>query len=282
MQPIHFRASHVQSRDVEGSGSRSNSADISDSWSRVRGAVAYLYEAIRRCMSSSPADAVSKGTTTAPLGLLDGLTQPVKTMFLAESQKMEVPANFHLFKQGETASQLFLLVNGHVKYFRVTREGKQVILWWLGPGDAFGLGTMLADPPAYIGTAESVSACELICWNHAVVRQFALSHPQLACNSLSIVLHYLSSLTERHTAMLSNTANDRVAKVLLNLGKRKGHVEPYGVNLDITNEELASLADVSPFTVSRTLSELHRKGALTKRRKVLTIHAPEALLPETR
>lgn len=212
------------------------------------------------------------------MGLLDGLTEPVKTMFLAESQKMDVRANTQLCIEGQPASQLFLLVKGHVKYFRLTSQGKQVILWWLGPGDPFGLGTMLADPPPYIGTAESVSTCELICWPQPSVRRFALAHPQLACNALSIVLHYLSALSDRHVGILGNTANDRIAKVLLSLGRRKGHVQPQGVDLEITNEELASLADVSPFTVSRTLSDLHRKGALTKRRKVLTIHTPEALV----
>jgi CRP/FNR family transcriptional regulator, nitrogen oxide reductase regulator len=233
-------------------------------------------------MSSSAADAISKSATSSPTGLLDGLTQPVRTMFLAESQKVEVRANAQLFVEGHSASQLFLLMKGHVKYFRLTPQGKQVILWWLGPGDAFGLGTMLADPPPYIGTAESVSACELLCWPQASVRTFAMAHPQIACNALSIVLHYLGALSDRHAAFLGNTANDRVARVLLNLGRRKGHVQPHGVDLDITNEELASLADVSPFTVSRTLSELHRKGALTKRRKVLTIHSPEALVPPSR
>jgi CRP-like cAMP-binding protein len=232
-------------------------------------------------MSSSAGDAISKGTTLSPTGLLDGLTQPVKTMFLAESKRLEVRANSQLFIEGHPASQLFLLMKGHVKYFRLTSQGKQVILWWLGPGDAFGLGTMLADPPPYIGTAESVSPCELFCWPQPSVRTFALAHPQLACNALSIVLNYLAALSDRHAAILGDTANDRVARVLLNLGRRKGHVQPHGVDLDITNEELASLADVSPFTVSRTLSELHRKGALTKRRKVLTIHTPEALVPSS-
>ena len=232
-------------------------------------------------MSATPAADLSKAMAISSARLLEGLEPAVKTSFLGEANKVEVPANVQLCAEGQKASHLFLLTKGHAKYYRLTNQGKQVILYWLAPGDTFGLGTLLPDPPPYMGSADSVSACEVVSWEHATIRRFALTHPQLACNALAIVLNYLSLLTDRHTAILGNAANDRIARTLLNLGKRKGNLNPSGVDLDITNEELASLADVSPFTVSRVLNEWRRKGAVTKRRKTLRIHAPEALLPRS-
>jgi len=194
---------------------------------------------------------------------------------------MNVQPNVQLCSEGQTASNLFLLTKGQVKYYRLTSEGKQVILYWLEPGDVFGLGTLLAEPQAYIGSGDSISSCEVILWDQATMRRLALAHPQLACNALGIVLHYLSLLADRHSAILGSSANHRIAKALLSIGERRGSISSTGVELDITNEELASLADVSPFTVSRVLSDLQRKGAVKKRRKGLRIDAPEALLPQT-
>lgn len=233
-------------------------------------------------MSSTPADAIPKAATLSSARLFEGLASSARTSFVAEAHRVDVQANIQLCVEGQTASHLFMLTKGHAKYYRLTSQGKQVILYWLGPGDTFGLGTLLAEPPPYIGSADSVSPCEVVSWNHATVRRFALAHPQVACNAIGIVLHYLSLLADRHSAILGSAANDRIAKALLSLGKHKGNVHPGGVDLDITNEQLASLADVSPFTVSRVLNDLHRKGAVTKRRKGLQIHAPEALLPQTR
>jgi len=212
--------------------------------------------------------------------LFEGLPQSVKASMLAGARTIAVPANSQLCAEGETASHLFLIMKGQAKYCRVTRDGKQVILYWLGPGDTFGLGTLAADPMPYLGSAHSVSPCKIVSWPHATVRHFALDHPQLACNAVGIVLVYLSAGAERHSGILGSSAKDRVAKALINLGKRS--VTPDGIDLHITNEELASLADVSPFTVSRVLNEWHRKGALTKGRKALRIHTPEALVAHSR
>jgi len=212
--------------------------------------------------------------------LFEGLQQSVKTALMAEARRMEVSANVQLCSEGEAAAQLFLILKGQAKYCRLTRDGKQVILYWLGPGDTFGLGTLAADPVPYVGSAFSVSDCQIVAWTHANIRRLALAHPQLACNAVSIVLHYLSAGAERHSGILGSSAKDRVAKALIGLAKR--HVSPEGIDLHITNEELASLADVSPFTVSRVLNNWSRHGALTKQRKILHIHAPEALVNHDR
>ena len=212
--------------------------------------------------------------------LFEGLQQSVKTALMADARRMEVSSNVQLCAEGDTAAQLFLILTGQAKYCRLTRDGRQIILYWLGPGDTFGLGTLAADPVPYVGSAYSVSDCQIVSWTHANIRRFALAHPQLACNAVSIVLHYLSAGVERHSGILGSSAKDRVAKTLINLAKR--NVNPDGIDLHITNEELASLADVSPFTVSRVLNEWSRHGAVKKERKVLHINAPEALVNHNR
>jgi CRP-like cAMP-binding protein len=53
---------------------------------------------------------------------------------------------------------------------------------------------------------------------------------------------------------------------------------PSGVEIEIKNEDLASLADVSFFTASRCLQEWERKGAVEKSRGKVLIRSPEKLL----
>lgn len=216
--------------------------------------------------------------TTSPVRLLEGLSDKDRQSVLAEARSQHFREGALLCTEGEKASTLFLVTNGNAKLSRLTKRGKQVILYWLGPGDAFGLGTLLADPLPYLASAEAISRCEVNTWSYATIRRLAQQYPQLCCNALRIVLLYLSFQTERHSGILDNTAKGRIAKTLVHLAKRSGRVNPDGIDLHITNEHLASLADVSSFTVSRVLNEWQRTHDLAKHRNGLHIYAPEAIV----
>ena len=53
---------------------------------------------------------------------------------------------------------------------------------------------------------------------------------------------------------------------------------PGGVEVRITNEELANAANVTPFTASRLMSDWQRDRALVKRRGAILLRSPERLL----
>jgi CRP-like cAMP-binding protein len=79
-----------------------------------------------------------------------------------------------------------------------------------------------------------------------------------------------------HVALCSETARERVAHVLLALAPLIGQKSPDGIELDVTNQELADSTNISPYTTSRLINEWQRTGALRKRRgKILFLGSPE-------
>jgi len=50
-----------------------------------------------------------------------------------------------------------------------------------------------------------------------------------------------------------------------------------GIEFDITNEEMANAANITPYTASRILSEWQRNGAIRKRRGKIVVHSTERL-----
>jgi CRP-like cAMP-binding protein len=93
-----------------------------------------------------------------------------------------------------------------------------------------------------------------------------------------MLIDYLKAYAERHAGLLTKTAEQRLADKLLDLGYRSGREHPKGVEVEVTNEQLGSLADVSLFTASRLLSGWERKGAVLKERGKVVIRSPEALV----
>jgi len=140
------------------------------------------------------------------------------------------------------------------------------------------VAAFLSEPTGYLGTAKSVSRSEVLIWDHRMVSQLARVYPRLAENALRTALRYIALHTERHMRLVSGSAQDRLAFALTSLGSRAGHALPTGVEIDVKNEDLASLADVNFFTATRLLKEWERKGAVEKSRGKVLIRCPEKLV----
>jgi CRP-like cAMP-binding protein len=210
--------------------------------------------------------------------LLAGIDPDARRAIIASSRRRTLQPAQVLFRAGEPADRLFVLSSGSVRFGRLGSTGREVVMGILGPGDVFGLGTILAAQMEYMGTAESLERGEALVWTRDVIRRLAEAHPQLAGNVLHVAIIYVAQFAERHERLLSRTAEQRLAHALMRLGSRIGNPSPSGVDVRINNEELASLSDVSPFTASRLLKDWDRSGTVNKSRGSVRILCPEKLL----
>jgi CRP-like cAMP-binding protein len=186
---------------------------------------------------------------------------------------------FQIIKNSEEPTAYFFLAEvGFVDYFVLTSDGREILLRRLVAGDTFGNAALLAEPMGYLGTVRAVDKAEILVWERRVARQLAVAYPRLVENAIHTSLHYLALYAQRHIRLVSNMAQEKVAYALADLGSRTGHVLPAGVEVDIKNEDLASLADVSSFTVSRILGEWERENVVSKTRGSVLILRPEKML----
>ena len=190
--------------------------------------------------------------------------------------------NSVITSQSNPADHLFLLTSGHARHFYLTDEGKKTLLLWLTPGDIFGGVAFLSEDKNYLLSTEAVTHSSVLVWDHAAIRELAGQYPKLAENALSIASDYLAWYLADHIALISRTARQRLSRVLICLAKTIGHQTPTGVEFDVTNEELASAANITPFTASRLLSRWQTSRAIVKRRGKLLLRSPELLLLSTR
>jgi CRP-like cAMP-binding protein len=210
--------------------------------------------------------------------LLAGLSPSQMADILAQGRRLQVMPKTRLCTGGDKAEHLFVLLRGRVKYSRLTAEGDEITLRLFTPGETFGLATLLPDPLNYLGTAEAVLAGELLVWNHHEISRLSGRYPHIKTNGLLIALHLLGTVSDRHADLFEGSANHRLARALIDVGRRTGGIRPQGIDVHITNEQLGSLADVSRFTASRVLSGWSRAGIITKERNIVRIHSPEGLL----
>ncbi|HXW93549.1 MAG TPA: Crp/Fnr family transcriptional regulator [Terriglobales bacterium] len=216
--------------------------------------------------------------------------EPVRSRILDGFSKLEVSsilgaATFRRYSSGvvvlnqeDPAEHFLLLRTGCARLFYVTQEGRKVLLRWLGPGEILGGAAILPMPTTYLVSTEMVKDSSVFGWRRERIRSLVARYPRLLDNALPFALDHLTWFLAAQLALISKTARERLAQVLLSLAEGIGHKISGGIQLDITNEQLANAANITPFTASRLLSEWQRSGAILKTRGMIMVHAPERLL----
>ena len=212
---------------------------------------------------------------------LGGLAPRDLKVVLAAARQRQFFANSVVANQGHPADYLFLLTRGRARFFFNTREGKKVVLLWLTPGEIFGGSALLSMPSPYLLSTETLKDSSMLVWDRATLRNLAAHYPRLRENALLIASDYLAWYLADHVALISQTARQRLARVLVCLAETIGYKSSDGFEFDATNEELASAANVTAFTASRLLSEWQSNRAVVKRRGKILLRSPERLLVHT-
>ena len=211
----------------------------------------------------------------------DGLSPFDLQIILTAAKQRRYLANSVIINQGHPAENLFLLTKGRARYFFDTTDGRKAILFWLAPGNIFGGSTLLSIPSAYLVSTETVRDSSVLVWDRATVRGLAARFPRLLENALLVASDYLAWYLATHVALISQTARQRLAGVLICLAESIGEKVAGGLEFDATNEELASAANVSPYTASHLLSEWQSRGAVVKRRGKILLCSPGRLFLNT-
>ena len=196
---------------------------------------------------------------------------------LGAAKQQRYPAKSIIFRQDARAEQLFMVGSGQARYFYVTWSGKKMILAWLRPGEIVGLKAMLSSRSLYLVSAETISESDLLVWDSTTVRSLAMRYPGLWENALWVASDYFTLYIATHTTLVSHTARRRLADLLITLAEGLGRSVNQGIELNITNEELANAANVTHFTASRLIREWQRQGILEKYRGRILLRSPEAL-----
>ena len=212
--------------------------------------------------------------------LFDGLEKGQVYRILAAATRRKYKPSDALIRAEEPATRLIYLKTGSANYYITTEKGQQILMRRFGPGDPIGIAAFLIHPVGYFGTASAVGEVEAFTWEHRSLRQLAEEYPKLPQNAFRLALYYVALYAKRHMALVNDKAQGRLAHALTDVASRTGNVRNSGVEVDIRNTDLAALADVSFFTVSRLLNKWESSGLVEKSRGKVLIRCPEKLLAE--
>src|SRR5215472_7023662 len=209
---------------------------------------------------------------------LEGLTRDEIHDILADAGERKFTTNTVIVNHEEPATHLFLLTKGSGRHFYITESGQKVLLRWLLPGDITGGRALLREPASYLVSTEVMKNSTVLLWPRQSIQEYVRRYPKLSENALSLASDYMTWFLASHLALISKSAQERVAQVLLCLTEGIGHKTLFGTEVEITNEELANASNVTLFTACRILSGWQRIGAISKRRGKVVVRSPERIM----
>jgi CRP-like cAMP-binding protein len=213
-----------------------------------------------------------------PRGFAGLTTSELNTILSAATHHYFSEASVVLH-QDDPADRLFLLTRGQGWHFVITSNGHKVILHWLTAGQFFGGAAVLSAPIRYLDSMEVLPKSCALMWDRKTMRELVSRFPVLLDNALSIaVTEHIAWAFASRVSLSADDAAGRIAHLLVSLACGIGIVRPDGVEIRIGNEDLAAAANVTPFTVSRTLGDWQREGILKKGRGKLLLQKPELLI----
>ncbi len=190
-------------------------------------------------------------------------------------------ANTVIAREGEPADKLFLVLEGRARTFTMTHKGEKLLLLWIPSGDPSGGRAFLPQwPMEYLVSTETVTNSILLVWDRSAILALSKRYPRLMENALLLASDYLTVYRDLYVAANFHTARRRVAWTLDKLAKGMGRRVAGGIEVNVSNEEVANEASVTIFTVSRLLSEWERKGLLVKSRGRVVIRSLEGFMAD--
>jgi CRP/FNR family cyclic AMP-dependent transcriptional regulator len=165
------------------------------------------------------------------------------------------------YSPNEQGEVLFILKKGHVQLYRMSDEGRKLVIATLGPGTIFGEMAMtgLGMYDAFAEATEEALICIL---NRADLERLLISKPKIAVRLLDVMAKRLRETEERLEQTLFHDVPSRLAALLLRL-----RTEKHADTIEMTHEELAEHLGVYRETVTAALNNLRKDNLISVGRK---------------
>jgi CRP/FNR family transcriptional regulator, cyclic AMP receptor protein len=175
--------------------------------------------------------------------------------------------------------RIHIVKKGRVRVYRVTPDGKQLTLDIHEKGTILGDMTLIGQdrvPDAY---AEAIDEGVICTITPDELRRLIERYPVIGVNIIRHLSRRLQAAEQELEAMAYQRVDQRLARKLLDLGRRFGVRTERGmlIGARLTQQELAEMIGTTRETLAHTPADFRRRGLLDTHRHQVTIRDAERL-----
>jgi CRP/FNR family cyclic AMP-dependent transcriptional regulator len=223
----------------------------------------------------------SPGTTlteASKRGFLSVLTEVERDALLERGVSRRFQRGTTLFHEHDESDRVVVVLEGRLKVYSVTPDGKEVVFAFRNPGDLLGELSAIDGRPRSASVA-ALEPVEVVFVAAMDFRAFLQRHPRVALLVLEMLSWRLRDADRKRVEFAAYDAVGRVAARLTELCEEHG--TPAGTGVDITlplsQDELAGWTGSSREAVGKALHTLRELGWVQTGRRRITVLDLEAL-----
>lgn len=208
-------------------------------------------------------------------GLTEEQLHTVNNKFTANHYERGVT----IYRQGDPATMLRVVVVGSVKLVSHTMDGNDVLMDMLQPGEFFGNPAAKSND-VYNDTAQTQTSTCILSIRRTDFRDIMNEYSSVAISVLDITTERLNASRQRIQHLSSLSVKKRIAHILVTLANKFGEKHPRGllIQLPLSRKDLADMAGTSAETTSRIMSEFQEEDLITSGRQWVAINDKPELL----
>jgi CRP-like cAMP-binding protein len=180
-----------------------------------------------------------------------------------------------LFRQGDAATGLYVVVYGEVKLIAHTPTRGARLTGIVAPGESFGEPVMFLERPMLVDAQAASDTLLLHLPKEAIFAEIERS-PRFARRMIAALARRVERLVGELDRQSVAGGSARLAAFLLRQHGGAG-ATPFTLTLPASKAEIASLLNLTPEHFSRILHELADAGAIEVQRRRITLRDPVRL-----
>ena len=168
------------------------------------------------------------------------------------------------YRPEDTTEVLFILKKGRVQFYKISPDGKKLVVSEAEAGTVFGEMSLLGQT-MHNTFAEAVGDCVLCVMSRYDVERLVMEKPQVGLRLMQLLSSRVKTVETQLESLAFKSLSARLAKLLLELADVEQNVIGY------THQDLADRVGVYRETVSQTLKEFKSAGIIETGRKQVSI-----------
>jgi len=183
-----------------------------------------------------------------------------------------------LFMAGDEALSLYVIVEGAIRAFRLSPEGREQVIHVERAGSTIGEVPVFDGGP-YPSTAAAEEDSVILSIDKRDVKRLFLEHPRIALAALKLMAGRLRRCADLVEALSLYEVDQRLARMLLAEARTRGVRSESGTTfeLELTNQQIATRIGSVREVISRALARLQQNRLIIVDGRQITITDEESL-----
>ncbi|NJN93267.1 MAG: Crp/Fnr family transcriptional regulator [Anaerolineales bacterium] len=198
--------------------------------------------------------------------LFSALSQKDFATLLADFRLREYRPNEIIFHQSDNSDELYIVVQGKIRVFRISPAGCETSIQIFSTSDIVGEFAAIDNQPRS-ATAKTIGYCQLLEMRGDKFMQYMRTMPDLAVEMTRLVISKVRWTATYAETIAQFNAAGRLLHILLLYNEQFGQeIEPgkrYIIDLAMNQADLASLIGARREWVNRLLQDWHKRGLVS-------------------